>query len=94
MQRAAKDGIAGWIDDDLAFARSWGFDLKVIRVPVGVWQGRHDRMVPFAHGEWLHANIETSKSQLLDNEGHISLLTDRLEDIITDLVELAESVGH
>jgi pimeloyl-ACP methyl ester carboxylesterase len=94
MQRAAKDGIEGWIDDDLAFAKSWGFDLKVIRVPVGVWQGRHDRMVPFAHGEWLHSNIETSKSRLLDNEGHISLLTDRLGDIITDLVELAESVGQ
>lgn len=94
LRQAAEDGVDGWIDDDLAFAKSWGFDLGTIEVPVGVWQGRQDRMVPFAHGEWLHSKIKTSRSQLLDDEGHISLLTNRLGDIITDLVELADSVSH
>ncbi len=94
LQRAAEDGVEGWIDDDLAFVKSWGFDPKVISVPVGVWQGRHDRMVPFAHGEWLCSNTETSRSRLLDNEGHISLPTNRLGDIVTDLVERAERVGR
>lgn len=92
LRQAAEDGVEGWIEDDLAFAKSWGFDLSSIEVPVGVWQGRQDRMVPFAHGEWLQSNIKTSRSRLLDDEGHISLLTHRLGDIITDLVELAESV--
>lgn len=90
LRQAAEDGVDGWIDDDLAFAKSWGFDLGTIAVPVSVWQGRQDRMVPFAHGEWLHTNIKTSRSRLLDDEGHISLLTNRLGDILTDLVELAE----
>jgi pimeloyl-ACP methyl ester carboxylesterase len=94
LRQAAEDGVDGWIDDDLAFAKSWEFDLGTIEVPVGVWQGRQDRMVPFAHGEWLHSNIKTSRSQLLDDEGHISLLTNRLGDIIADLVELADSVSH
>jgi hypothetical protein len=51
-------------------------------------------MVPFAHGEWLHTTIRTSRSRLLDDEGHVSLLTNRLGDILTDLVELADGVGH
>jgi pimeloyl-ACP methyl ester carboxylesterase len=91
LRQAAEDGVEGWIEDDLAFAKSWGFDLSSIEVPVGVWQGRQDRMVPFAHGEWLQSNIKTSRARLLDDEGHISLLTHRFGDIITDLVELAES---
>jgi pimeloyl-ACP methyl ester carboxylesterase len=94
LRRAAEDGVDGWIDDDLAFAKPWGFELGAIEVPVSVWQGRQDRMVPFAHGEWLHTTIQTSRSRLLDDEGHVSLLTNRLGDILTDLVELADGVGH
>lgn len=85
FRRSAVDGVDGWIDDDLAFVKPWGFDVEEIDVPVAVWQGRHDRMVPFAHGQWLRAHIPTSAPRLLDDEGHISLVTGRLE---TSLVTL------
>lgn len=90
LRLAATEGVEGWIDDDLAFARPWGFDPGEIDVPVAVWQGRHDRMVPFAHGEWLHSQIAPSRSRLLEDEGHISLLTNRLGDILSDIVELSK----
>lgn len=51
LRSAAADGLDGWVDDDRAFVSEWGFDLASIETPVAVWQGRHDRMVPFAHGE-------------------------------------------
>jgi len=56
MFRAAlATGIAGWRDDDLAFARDWGLSLDALghATPVAIWQGDQDRMVPQAHGEWL-----------------------------------------
>ena len=54
---AVHAGAGGWIDDDLAFTRDWGFDLAAITCPVVVWQGSHDLMVPPSHGEWLVAHI-------------------------------------
>jgi pimeloyl-ACP methyl ester carboxylesterase len=52
FRRALSSGIWGWYDDDLEFVQDWGFDLASIQVPVTIWQGEHDRMVPFAHGRW------------------------------------------
>jgi pimeloyl-ACP methyl ester carboxylesterase len=73
IRRAVSTGHAGWLDDDLAFVKPWGFDVRDIAVPVAVWQGRHDRMVPFSHGEWLAAHIPGARDHLYDDEGHISL---------------------
>jgi pimeloyl-ACP methyl ester carboxylesterase len=84
-RRALSTGTAGWFDDDLAFVKPWGFDLRSIAVPVSIWQGAHDRMVPFAHGEWLAATVPGACVHLYDDEGHISL-GQRLPRILEDLV--------
>ncbi len=88
LRRAAHDGLDGWVDDDLAFAAQWGFDPASITVPVVVWQGRHDTMVPFDHGRWLVDHLPTAVPRLHEDEGHISLLTTRLSDILADAREL------
>lgn len=67
-------GIWGWFDDDIAFTRPWGFDLDSLAVPVLVWQGSEDLMVPFAHGEWLAAKLPTAVATLEMGEGHLSLV--------------------
>lgn len=75
IRGAVASGIAGWRDDDLAFIEHWGFALSSITVPVSVWQGRKDRMVPFAHGQWLAANIPGAQAHLFATEGHLSLVS-------------------
>jgi pimeloyl-ACP methyl ester carboxylesterase len=84
-RRAVEAGIAGWRDDDLAFVRSWGFAVSDITVPVAVWHGREDRMVPLAHGAWLAAEIPTAEAHLLAGEGHLSMIA-RMDAILGDLL--------
>lgn len=87
LARALRNaGADGWIDDDLAFIRPWGFDLAALTVPVTVWQGDQDLMVPFAHGQWLAANVPGATARLLDGHGHLSLVADHLPAILADLV--------
>ena len=78
---------AGWLDDDLAFIRHWGFDLASIEVPVQLWQGRQDLMVPPAHGEWLAAPSPGVDARLTDEAGHRRIEQSRIGDAHAWLLE-------
>jgi pimeloyl-ACP methyl ester carboxylesterase len=88
FREAVRTGVDGWLDDDLAFVRDWGFPLDRVDVRVTTWQGAQDLMVPFAHGEWLAAHVAGARARLLPAEGHISLAA-RFADILDDLLERA-----
>jgi len=86
-KRAVSRGIWGWFDDDMAFLNDWGFALDAIDAPVSLWQGKLDKMVPYAHGEWLGAHVTGARSHLSDEHGHLSLAVASLPEILDDLLE-------
>jgi pimeloyl-ACP methyl ester carboxylesterase len=81
LREAVRPGIDGWYDDDLAFARPWGFAPEDVRVPALLWQGEQDLMVPAAHGAWLADRIPGVEAYVDPAEGHLTLLLSRVPDV-------------
>jgi pimeloyl-ACP methyl ester carboxylesterase len=84
-RHALEPGIWGWFDDDVAFVEPWGFDLTSIAVPLTIWHGADDRFVPIAHGRWLASQLPRARTNMLDEHGHISLVT-AYGDMVDDLL--------
>ena len=85
FRRSLVHGFEGWIDDDLAFVRPWGFKLGEIGVPVTVWQGELDLMVPLAHGRWLLEKVPGATRQIVPGQGHISLVVNFRPKMLDDV---------
>jgi pimeloyl-ACP methyl ester carboxylesterase len=86
ISEGLRTGVDGWLDDDLAFTVPWGFDLAEISVPVFLWQGSEDLMVPFAHGQWLAGQIPGVRAHLLDGHGHLSIAAGSIDQLLDELL--------
>lgn len=84
FREAMRVGVDGWVDDDLAFVRPWGFELGDVHVPVSLWQGSDDRMVPYAHGGFLAERLPDVRAHLLAGEGHLSIALGRFADVLAE----------
>ncbi|HTO26135.1 MAG TPA: alpha/beta fold hydrolase [Gaiellaceae bacterium] len=89
--RGLANGVDGWVDDDLAFAAPWGFDVAEIAVPLLLWQGVEDRFVPPGHGRWLAARIPGVEARVTPDDGHLTLYTRRVPEVHTWLLERASA---
>jgi pimeloyl-ACP methyl ester carboxylesterase len=87
----AVNGVGGWVDDDLAFLRPWGFDVATIAVPVLIRYGLTDVLVPPTHGEWLAANVPGCTVQVEDDAGHLG--TNPEEQIAADARWIREGIA-
>lgn len=74
VERAGAFGMDGLIDDDVAFAGEWGFDLADVSVPVLVVQGAEDRVVPPAHATWIARHVPRAELVMRPGDGHVSAL--------------------
>jgi pimeloyl-ACP methyl ester carboxylesterase len=74
-------GVEGWWDDGVASLEPWGFEFADVRVPVKVWHGRHDRFVPFQHGQWLAEHLPNAEANLSETDGHLTLIVNRVPEV-------------
>jgi pimeloyl-ACP methyl ester carboxylesterase len=66
-------------------ASPWGFSLESIRVPVHVWHGERDRMVPVWLGRQVAAAIPGAHAHLVRDAGHM-LFVDHMDEILATLI--------
>lgn len=65
-----RQGGRGLYDEALVLARRWGFEPRSIRVPVRIWHGEQDEVVPVAMARYLAREIPTARPMFFENEGH------------------------
>jgi len=70
---AVRQGPRGWSDDDLAFAKPWGFELEDVTAEVRLWQGELDVLAPRSHGEYVASRLPNARFELLEGGGHFIL---------------------
>jgi pimeloyl-ACP methyl ester carboxylesterase len=81
LQDGLSQGPDGFIDDALSDIRPWGFEFNSIKVPVQLWHGMDDRLVPLAHAKWLATRLPRADIHLEPGEGHISLFARRIPEV-------------
>jgi pimeloyl-ACP methyl ester carboxylesterase len=82
---SCRQGPAGAVLDYKLWAEPWGFSLAAIRVPVHLWQGDDDHMVPMHHAEWMAEQIPGAVVHPLAGVGHISI-QDHVAEMLDVLV--------
>jgi pimeloyl-ACP methyl ester carboxylesterase len=76
-------GLEGLLDDFESDADSWGIDLGSLKKPVALFQGSDDRFCTPAHGYYLNDNLGNSELILIEGQGHLSLMYDHADDMVT-----------
>ncbi|WP_062202693.1 alpha/beta fold hydrolase [Demequina salsinemoris] len=67
-------GRAGFVADDLAFVRPWGFSVTDVTAPTRIVQGGDDRIVPVRHGRWLGEGVPEADYQERPGDGHLTVV--------------------
>lgn len=71
LAEAFRQGVDGWVDDSLAFARPWGFDPRAVGVPLLLLYGLHDHSLPLAHSRWLAEHVPVTHVVVDADGGHL-----------------------
>ena len=73
VQYSFMQGARGWIDDERAFLKPWGFSLEEISSPVQLWAGSKDVHVPPAHADYLKRMIPNSELLIVEDKNHFTI---------------------
>jgi pimeloyl-ACP methyl ester carboxylesterase len=82
----ARRHMQAFLLDAILFGRPWGFSLRGIEVPVHMWYGDADVIVPLAHGEHMAKRIPHAVLRIRPGEGHLGGLgaSDEIFEAILD----------
>jgi len=87
---ALRQGGRGAAWELTLLARPWDFELQDVCVPVCIWQGSADNIVPPCMARDLATALPNACVHFVDGEGHLSLIVHHLD---AALGALAASVG-
>jgi pimeloyl-ACP methyl ester carboxylesterase len=84
---ATRQSVAAPLLDLVLFYRDWGFSLRDLVVPIRLWHGDADNIVPLAHAEHLASLLPDVELRIRPGEGHLGGM-DAAEEIFEVLLGL------
>lgn len=75
VMEAYRNGWGGHAWELIVLNRPWGFALEQIQVPVYLWHGEADQLVPPVMGRYLAARIPTCTAEFVPGAGHLLVFT-------------------
>jgi pimeloyl-ACP methyl ester carboxylesterase len=85
-----RQGTAGVSDEAICLARPFGFPIGGVTVPVRIWHGAQDRVVPVGMGKYLARHLPNAVATFFPNEGH-HFVYERWREILGVLVTEARA---
>jgi len=86
FREAFRSGTRGASWDGTVYACPWGFRLQDISMEVHLWHGELDAQVPTSVGRYVANAIPNCRARFLPDEGHLSLATNHIQEILSVLV--------
>ncbi len=83
---AFQQGTRGPALDYKLEARPWGFSPSEIAMPVYIWHGEQDKLVPVAQSHILGATIPNARVKIFPADGHFSILENHFEEMLSELI--------
>lgn len=84
---ALRPGTKGAAYDGMLIgSRNWGFRLEEIKFPkLYLWHGELDEQIPVSSARVIAGKLANCKASYYPDEGHISLIVNRAEEIVKAL---------
>jgi pimeloyl-ACP methyl ester carboxylesterase len=86
FREGLRPGAAGAARDLELYAASWAIGMARIKVPVDLWHGEEDEIIPAWLARELSAQLPTATARFLPGEGHYSLPLGHLARILRAIV--------
>jgi pimeloyl-ACP methyl ester carboxylesterase len=85
-REAVRHSLGGLFSDARIYGEAWPFDLNAIRVPVHLWHGEDDAVVPVGVGRHYAALVPGIRARIVPGEGHFSVVLNSLPEIVETLL--------
>ncbi len=82
---AFRSGSRGTVKDYQILGGEWGFRLEDISMPILLWQGEQDNLLPMAHARYLAKHLPLGQLIVVPDCGHF-LPRSKMSEILTALV--------
>jgi len=79
-------GLDPLVKETAIYGSPWGFDLDEIEVPVYLWYGKADVLVPPEMGLYLAREIPTAETHVYPDLDHLSIVEENEDEIVTALL--------